>query len=286
VPGSFAPGHQPDGNSVLIEGPRGVVLVDTGRHPAHVDAIESALAARHRPLVAIINSHWHLDHVSGNIRLKAGHPGVRVYASDAIDGALTGFLADSAKSARAYIASGKAEPAQRAEMEGDLATVDHGRELRPDVVITRPVDLKLGGRRLHVSLARNAATAGDVWLYDPATHLAVVGDLVTLPAPFLDTACPDGWSKALDQIAATRFTTLVPGHGAPMTRVQFQTYVHAYRNFVDCAAGKDTADVCAGRWLTDAGGLIAPTETRLGRGLATYYVGLLRGGSLAHYCPA
>jgi len=262
------------------------VLVDTGRHAAHFDAIENLLTARHRPLVAIVNTHWHLDHVSGNIRLKAAHPGVRVYASDAIDGALTGFLADSATSARAYIAAGKAEPAQRAEMEGDLSTFDHGRELRPDVVIAQATDLKLGGHRLRIALARNGATAGDVWLYDPATHLVVAGDLVTLPAPFLDTACPQGWAKALDQIAATPFTLLVPGHGVPLTRSQFQTYVIAYRHFVACAGGKDEADACANRWLADAGSLIAPTEARLGRGLATYYVGLLRGGSPARYCRA
>ena len=35
VPGSFAPGRGPDGNSVFLEAPEGLILVDTGRHPAH-----------------------------------------------------------------------------------------------------------------------------------------------------------------------------------------------------------------------------------------------------------
>ena len=46
------------------------------------------------PVVAIVNSHWHLDHVSGNAALRAAYPRAQVYASDAIDGAMRGFLAD------------------------------------------------------------------------------------------------------------------------------------------------------------------------------------------------
>ena len=35
VPGSFVRGQQPDGNSVILSGKRGLVVVDTGRHAAH-----------------------------------------------------------------------------------------------------------------------------------------------------------------------------------------------------------------------------------------------------------
>jgi len=34
----------------------------------------------------------------------------------------------------------------------------------------------------------------------------IAGDLVTLPVPFLDTACPNGWRKALDTLDDQRFT--------------------------------------------------------------------------------
>jgi glyoxylase-like metal-dependent hydrolase (beta-lactamase superfamily II) len=261
-------------------------LVDTGRHAAHVAAIEQGLKERRGPLVAIVNTHWHLDHVSGNLALKAAHPGVRVYASDAIDGALTGFLADSGKSARAYLATGKASAGQRAEIEADLATVDRGAALKPDVVIARSAELRLAGRRLRVELARHAATAGDVWLYDPATRVAVAGDLVTLPAPFLDTACPEGWRQALDRVAATPFVTLVPGHGAPMDRTRFETWRKAFGGFIDCAGGTESPATCADRWVTGVASLIAPADARAARGMVAYYVGLLRGGSPALYCTA
>ena len=41
VPGTFEPDRGPDGNSVFLDAPRGLILVDTGRHPAHRDRLLS-----------------------------------------------------------------------------------------------------------------------------------------------------------------------------------------------------------------------------------------------------
>jgi hypothetical protein len=35
VRGEFVPGRQPDGNRVILRGPAGLIVVDSGRHPAH-----------------------------------------------------------------------------------------------------------------------------------------------------------------------------------------------------------------------------------------------------------
>ncbi|HET9207300.1 MAG TPA: MBL fold metallo-hydrolase, partial [Burkholderiaceae bacterium] len=70
LPGRFVPGAQPDGNSVLIEAPDGWVVIDSGRHPPHVQAILDRIRASGKPLRAIINTHWHLDHIGGNRALK------------------------------------------------------------------------------------------------------------------------------------------------------------------------------------------------------------------------
>jgi glyoxylase-like metal-dependent hydrolase (beta-lactamase superfamily II) len=289
VAGGIEPGRQPDGNSVLFEAPQGLVVVDTGRHRWHREKIEQLAARLDRPIVAIVNTHWHLDHISGNLALKAAYPRARVHASDAIDGALTGFLADSARGARAALAGGKLDPTTVEEIEGDLATFDQGSRLRPDVVVRRSGPVALGGRRFDLRLSPNAATAGDVWLYDRARRVAVVGDLVTLPVPFLDTACPEGWRRALGEVAAVPFATLVPGHGAPMTRAQFGIYRAAFGALLDCAAGKAEAAACADGWVRDAGPLLGgdARETARARRMASYYVGsLLRANAgKSKYCP-
>ena len=71
IGGTFAPGRSPDGNSVILAGPEGAILVDTGRHLGHVEAIERGFRALGFPLAAIVNTHWHLDHVSGNPTLMS-----------------------------------------------------------------------------------------------------------------------------------------------------------------------------------------------------------------------
>ena len=93
LPGGFAPGAQPDGNTVLFSAPGGLVVVDTGRHAAHADAVLALARAAGAPIAAVVNTHWHLDHVGGNPRLRAAYPALRVHASRAIEGARTGFLA-------------------------------------------------------------------------------------------------------------------------------------------------------------------------------------------------
>src|SRR5690349_17824420 len=95
VPGSFEPGRQPDGNSVFIEAPDGLILIDTGRHPEHQEKLLAYARSRGKPVAAIVNTHWHLDHVGGNAEIRAAYPKAPVYGSMAVEGALTGFFPKS-----------------------------------------------------------------------------------------------------------------------------------------------------------------------------------------------
>jgi glyoxylase-like metal-dependent hydrolase (beta-lactamase superfamily II) len=132
--------------------------------------------------------------------------------------------------------------------------------------------MTIAGRQLDVHLARFAATEGDVWIYDPKTHTAIVGDLVVGIVPFMDTACAEGWSKALDEVAATPFTTLIPGHGAPMNRADFLTWRKAYNDFVDCGHSTVDKKECVGGWEREAAKFIDPEHRDYVRGAAEYYI--------------
>lgn len=173
IPGAFPEGRQPDGNSVVLLAPKGLVVIDTGRHATHTQQI--------------------------------------------------------------------------------------------------------AGRKLAVHLEHDAATAGDVWLEDPATHLVVSGDLVPLPVPFFDTACPTQWQTALSHIAAVPFKTLVPGHGKPMSPQQSEAYRHAFAALLSCRDSKQPTSVCALQWLDNAGALIDPDDrSRVGPTLDYYMRAVLR----------
>ena len=272
IPGTFEPGRQPDGNSIILDAPDGLIVIDTGRHAAHQEKILAAARERGKPIAAIINSHWHLDHSGGNQELRAVFPNAEIIASTAIEGALTGFLAASRKDAEAFLASGQAPPEQAAEIRGDFAAMDHPDDLRPTQPVTARGVRKVAGRTLDLRLARHAATAGDVWVYDPQSRTLFSGDLVVAFAPFLDTACVTGWLAALDEIAAVPFTALVPGHGLPMTRAEFGQWKSAFRNLVDCAAGEASDADCIAGWNRDAAPFVAQVAPRQVDGMIAYYL--------------
>src|SRR4051794_5699964 len=92
IPGGFVPGTQPDGNTIVFRAPKGLVVVDTGRHPEHTEQIVDYAKEHHQKIAAIINTHWHLDHIGGNALLRREFPNVKIYASGAFAGARKGFL--------------------------------------------------------------------------------------------------------------------------------------------------------------------------------------------------
>jgi glyoxylase-like metal-dependent hydrolase (beta-lactamase superfamily II) len=289
IPGGVLTNHEPDGNSVVFDAPQGLIVVDTGRHSWHREAILSLARAQNKAIVAIVNSHWHLDHVSGNPALRAAYPGLQVYASNAIDGALSGFLASSVSQAPAYLSDPRIAEDLREDIRGDVSTIQNGAALRPDVVIRASRLITIGGRTLKVNLAHDAATSGDIWVYDGKTRIAALGDLVTLPAPFLETACPDGWKIALADIAATPFKTAIPGHGDPMTHDQFVLYQQTFVSFIDCSRSAIPKEECATRWTSSIQPLLGPNAAdgqRIQR-TAMYYVDMLRAnGGQSKYCES
>jgi hypothetical protein len=183
-----------------------------------------------------------------------------------------GFLADYRAQLVDLLAKTPASDPQAVAWREEVARIDAGPQLFPTHVVDAPMDVALAGRPVRLGLERNAVSGGDVWLLDPATHTLLSGDLVTLPAPLLDTACAPGWRAALARLDALPFDTLVPGHGAPMTHAQFATWRSAFDHLLDCAASDAETATCKAAWLRDAGPLVPPDDATLAGGLLDYYV--------------
>jgi len=291
LPGGFLPGRGPDGNTIVFDAPDGLVVVDTGRHAWHSDAILAFAHARGRPIAAILNTHWHLDHSSGNGRLKAAFPNARLYTTSAIDSALAeeGFLVRNLDAARAMLADAGIPDSQRQEVQIFIDTMNERQMLRADAAIDYSQRRNIAGRRFDLHVTDGAVTAADLWLYDRHTHLAVIGDLVTFPAPFFETACPERWRAALDDVWATPFRVAIPGHGEPMTRAQFDAWRSAYNAFIDCARGETQPAQCAAAWGANIAPFIAGDERaqRAALQMSEYYVTFLRAnGGKSPDCAA
>jgi len=271
IAGKFVPNQQPDGNSILFRTADGLVVLDTGRHAAHTQQIIDYAQQAGLPIIAVFNSHWHLDHIGGNPRIRAAFPKARFYASDALSDALKGFLASYRKQLEDALAQ-PADDKQKQAWRDEIAIIDAGSKLAPDEVIGASRKLSVGGRGFEVHLEKHSVTAGDVWLLDPASHVLVSGDLVTLPVPFLDTACPAHWKTALDDLAHADFKQLIPGHGAPMSRKDFESYRKAFGNLLACSAGKDAKNVCIDGWIHDTESLVAEADRDFAKHLLDYYM--------------
>ena len=272
IPGEFVAGKQPDGNTVVFKGSEGLVVFDTGRHAEHAQAILDFASAEKQPIVAIVNSHWHLDHVGGNLRLREAYPQARVYASAAIDDALHGFLANYRERLEGAIKQAGNDAEKAAPWRAEIALIDSGSRLAPDQRIDASGEQTLAGRAMRIGFEKDAVTAGDVWLFDPKSRVLASGDLVTLPAPLFDTACPERWRTALGDLDRVDFRMLVPGHGAPMHRAEFKTYRNAFDHLLACGASKEPKQACIDGWMRDARKLIPAADEALARSLLDYYI--------------
>lgn len=285
------PGRGPDGNTVILDAPEGLIVVDTGRHTWQSDAILAFARAAKKPVAVIVNTHWHLDHVSGNRRVKAAYPQARVYTTRAVDRAIAegGFLARNLEAALPRLEDPTLPALAKEETRIFVDTMAARDTLRADVPVERSAPMRLAGRPLDVRVTDGAVTDADLWLYDPATKVAVIGDLATVPVPYFETACPDRWTATLDEVWALPFETAIPGHGAPLTRAGFDAYRTSLKAFVACARSDRAAAACGAEWVTNATTLIGDDPARrqaVGENLE-YYVAYLRdGGGKAPDCRA
>jgi glyoxylase-like metal-dependent hydrolase (beta-lactamase superfamily II) len=271
ITGSVPMDKGPDGNSIFLEAPDGLILIDTGRHPEHAEKLLAYARERGRPIAAIVNTHWHLDHTTGNFDIRQAYPKAQVHATTAIEGALTGFLGRGRQQADKRLADPKTPADQKAQLLRARHRLDNPDTLRPTAPVTQAGTMNIAGRKLEVHVAPFAATEADLWLYLPKERIAIVGDLVVDIVPFMDTACPDGWKKALDEVAASEFVTLIPGHGAPMNRAQFLQWKQAFDNFVDCGHSSQLKEACVANWKRDAAPFIDVEHSGYVIEAATYY---------------
>lgn len=272
IPGGVYDDKGPDGNTIILDAPDGLIVVDTGRHPEHVAKILDFAKAQRRPIAAIVNSHWHMDHVQGNADIRAVYPSAQVYATSAVDGALATFLADGPKGAEARLKDPATPKERLAEVRRYVDRMAHPDSVRPTRPVNSSARLSIAGRTIDVRVAPFAVSEADIWLVIPEERMVVVGDLVVDIVPFMDTACVEGWSKALNDVSAVDFDTLIPGHGAPMSKVQFLGWKSAFDRLVECGRSETKVATCADGWLADAACFISADKKAYAKEAAAYYV--------------
>jgi glyoxylase-like metal-dependent hydrolase (beta-lactamase superfamily II) len=199
----------PGGNVTIVTASDGILMVDAEFAPVH-DKMRAAIAAvSKQPIKAIVNTHFHPDHTSGDAAfIKEGvtvisHENVKMTLIEGSTNGLNG---------------------------------NHTNPLPPDAVPTKtytgntgPV-LKLKGRTAQVGHIANAHTSGDSYVWFPEVNVLSTGDIVSLGRyPNIDFANGGnikGMIAGVDQYLklANDKTEIVPGHGPVIHKPELVAY--------------------------------------------------------------
>lgn len=212
-------------------------IVDLGGETLIFDTMYTPQAARDLRIAAerltgrraryVVNSHYHVDHVLGNMVFDDATIVATVATRDLIpdgnDETLDYIrsLDERAFQERADAAGSANDPVLRQSMSDD---VNADRELASSVdeMWTRPPDLTfersltLHGQRRHVELITwgGGHTPSDTALYAPEERLLFAGDLIfNHMHAFMQYGDPVEWLRILDEMEKLSIDTLVPGHG-------------------------------------------------------------------------
>ena len=226
------------GNTTVIINDADVVVVDAAGTPAAARRVIDAVRRfTPKPVHYLINTHWHDDHTMGNQAWKeaypvfeiVGHPETRkdmttkaVANREQYVKSLPGILDYIEK----QLAAGNGldgrplGPGERRSLEADmrlareyLAQAPGFRVTPATLTVERQLVLFRGDRTIDIRHFGWGNTPGDLVVFLPRERIAVTGDLLVWPTPFVFDSHIRSWEASLDSLRALGATTLIPGHG-------------------------------------------------------------------------
>lgn len=242
-----------DSNAGCIETPNGVIVIDAQQHRGLARqfrrAIESTLKM---PLLTLVNTHYHLDHVAGNVVFEdlpiLAHAGTleRLEASLGPRPESHWTITDPATKIETFFGANIHElvpdddPASAWFMQR-VAPPDYSvmQVKPPSETFTDQFAFYLKDDTVRLPYWGPAHCVGDVPVIVEKAKIAFMGDLLFCGRfPWLGDCDLDGWISALDRVLKLDLSIVVPGHGPPgtLTEVEsFRNLLAAIRNAVENA---------------------------------------------------
>jgi len=195
------------GNVTAIVDDGNTLLIDSGIDSRVSELSEAIVKATMRPVTQLVNTHWHFDHIGGNVFF--GSEGVSIIAQENVKKRLLSV--------------------QDVPFIG-LRDGHYPPQALPAVTYSSSMTLNQGSQRLILANYGSAHTDGDTVIYIAPANVVVVGDIFSNHFyPIIDLASGgsiDGMIHSIDQILALSDarTKIVPGHGPVATRADLQDY--------------------------------------------------------------
>ncbi len=233
------------GNAGIIDLGDHLLIFDTFLTPQAAQDLRAA--AEHligRAVTHVINSHWHNDHVNGNMVFP---PAVPILATGKTRELLATYgaqeltqdqqrLGPALAALEAKIAQ-EPDESRRASLSAKLASDREYAAALPTLEMRLPTEtfeerLALHGTRRRAELLTfgGGHSQSDALLWLPEDRLAFLGDLLFVNLqPWLPGGDPEAWVSILQRVETLDIAAAVPGHGAVGT-------------LADCAALRDYLD--------------------------------------------
>lgn len=231
----------PGGNIVVLDGPDGLTVVDSGIPTRAKDILEAIKRVGKKPISRLINTHWHFDHAGGNELF--GREGATIYAT----------------------AATRKRLATEQYTEVFKLTTPPSPAIALPTLTSDQFDLHVGSGVLHLAAVPPAHTDGDLLVHFPTHDLIHTGDLFSNGFyPNIDSSSL-GWIggmiAAADRILklAGPKTRIIPGHGPVATPADLAAFRKMLVTVQDrlapmADAGKTTQEAIASRPTADLDG--------------------------------
>jgi glyoxylase-like metal-dependent hydrolase (beta-lactamase superfamily II) len=215
-----------DSNAGAVETRHGLVVVDTQQSHALGQAFRNALhAAVPGPLRAVINTHFHLDHIAGNTAFRDVPIIAHERTLQALERELGALPADGAtvddtlRKIRMFFGGNFAELVPDCERGWFVERVGGAAPLTlqpPSQGFADRLELRLAADVLRVEYWGPAHCDGDVIIRLDKAGVIFLGDLFFHGRfPWLGDCDLDGWIACLERVLQMDVTIVVPGHGEP-----------------------------------------------------------------------
>ena len=184
-------------NISVVIGSNGVAVIDTGGSYKVGQTVHAAIREiTNLPILYVINTHVHPDHIFGNAAFIADKP----------------TFVGHEKLAEAMQL--RAEPYQKLN-EQYLGEDAKGSEIViPTVLVKDSIELDLGGRTLTIQAYPNAHTNTDITVIDSKTNTLFAGDLLFIERTPVIEGDIKGLISVLDELRTNKsIKQVVPGHG-------------------------------------------------------------------------
>ena len=237
------------GNVILIEQSDGFVVVDSGSNAANGRAVvRYAKSLADKPIKAVMITHWHNDHPLGISAIRDAYPKVRIiatrgteagvlgpasydvgYSPDAKFDRATANLAETNKDNYRKLlddpttAPDRKERIKKALGQFDVMVSDFAGTyiVPPTETFEHELVIKDRDVPVHMMFLGRANTEGDAIAWLPRQKIVASGDIVVSPYPFGFGSYSGDWIQTIGKIKALGFTTLIPGHGLPMSDASY-----------------------------------------------------------------